>query len=171
MLKRIFPFNLFKNTKDLDEYTNEIPMDDSDFECDDIVYNTYDKILEKCNYGDNIEKLNEHERILFITQIVEGEVNNGGFSQFFYNSSGNFSNEIVEAFTQIGALKTAEICKGALTVFPDKAPTNRAERQDLLEKLDCDDALEKYDEAFYEYEDNLLELNTTYIEKYSEFFK
>ncbi len=171
MLKKIFPFNLFKKAKSFDEDTIEMLVDDFEFECDDIVYNAYDKILEKCNYGDDLEKLNEHERVLFVTQILEGEVNNGGFSQFFFNSSGDFSNELVDAFTKIGALKTAEICKGALTLFPDNVPTDRSERQDLLEELDCDNALEKYDEAFFEYEDNLHELNTAYITKYREFFE
>lgn len=48
--------------------------------------------------GNNIEKLNEHERVFFITQTLEHEVNNGGFSQSFCNSSGDFSNELVDAF-------------------------------------------------------------------------
>ena len=58
------------------------------------VIDMWSAICEKCNYGDSIEKLNEYERVLFVTQTLEQEVNNGGFSQFFYNSSGNFSNEL-----------------------------------------------------------------------------
>ena len=128
-------------------------------------------ICKKCEYGDDIEKLNEHERVFYVTQILEQEVNNGGFSQFFYNSSGDFSNELVDAFTKIGALKTAEICKKALAVFNGKVPTDRDEREELLDSLDCDDVLSECDDEFYEYEDNLEELNYAYIMEHHSFFE
>ena len=43
-------------------------------------------IAEKCEYGDSMETLNVEQRILYITQALEMEVNNGGFSQYFFNS-------------------------------------------------------------------------------------
>ena len=54
---------------------------------------------EKTQYGEDMSLLSDAERIFYITQTLEMEVNNGGFSQFFYNSSGDFSNELVGAFT------------------------------------------------------------------------
>lgn len=135
------------------------------------IFEVYDYICEKCEYGDSIEKLNEHEKVFFITQILEAEVNNGGFLQFFDNSSGNFANEIVDCFTKIGALKTAKICEKAVAVFDGFIPTDRDERGDLLESLECDDILDECDDEFYEYEDNLEELNIAYIKAHSEFFE
>src|SRR5699024_12186272 len=38
-----------------------------------------DYIGEKCQYGDKISVLNEYERVFFVTQQLEMEVNNGGF--------------------------------------------------------------------------------------------
>ena len=61
----------------------------------------------KTKYGEDMSVLSKEERIFYITQTLEMEVNNGGFSQFFYNSSGDFSNELVGAFTAIGANATA----------------------------------------------------------------
>ena len=142
-------------------------------ESDDLVYTTYNKILKKTNYGDSLETLNVYERTLYITQILEGEVNNGGFSQFFSNSSGDLSNEIVDAFQAIGALRTAEICKEALSIFPDEIPIDRMQREDLLSSLNwdtIDDILETCDRAFYDYEDNLQELNLSYIIKNRTYF-
>lgn len=137
---------------------------------DDPVAAVYNTVCEKCKYGNDFEKLNEHEKILFTTQTAEQEINNGGFHQFFYNSSGNSVNNLVDSFEKIGAVKTAEICKKALSVFNGEIPVDRKERQKLLDKLNCDDLLGDCDNAFYNYEDDLETLNYSYIMKYREFF-
>ena len=154
--------NVFENIKSFVENAAE-EVGDEEAQKTNFVVDMCDAVCEKCKYGDDIEKLNEHERVFYVTQILEQEVNNGGFSQFFFNSSGDFSNELVDAFTKIGALKTVEICKKALAVFNGNVPTDRDEREELLDSLDCDDVLSECDDEFYEYEDNLEELNYTYI--------
>lgn len=55
-------------------------------------------IAEKSKYGDEMEALSAEQRAFYITQILEMEVNNGGFSQFFFNSSGMFANELISSF-------------------------------------------------------------------------
>lgn len=163
--------NVFENIRNFVENTTEENIYKEETERNKFIVAMCDAVYKKCEYGDAIEKLNEHERIFFITQALEQEVNNGGFSQFFYNSSGDFSNELVDAFTKIGALKTAEICKKALAVFNDEVPTDRDEREELLDGLECDDVLSECDDAFYCYEDDLETLNYTYIMQYREFFE
>ena len=74
------------------------------------VNDIYLGLCDVCDYGQNVDSLNEYERTIFVTQELENEVNNGGFFQFFDNSSGQFASEIVQAFINIGAEKTAEIC-------------------------------------------------------------
>ena len=37
------------------------------------------------------KELTKPQQMIFIIEQVEAEVNNGGFNQFFYNSSGKFS--------------------------------------------------------------------------------
>lgn len=135
------------------------------------IIDLFTAIDERCEYGDAMKKLNEHERLFYITQTLEQEVNNGGFSQYFYNSGGNFANEEVDAFTQIGALKTAEICKKAVAVFNGQVPEDREERQSLLESLDCEEILEECDNAFFDYEDDLEALNYAYIMNHRKFFR
>lgn len=162
--------NVFENIRNLVEDTAEEYIDDKEVQRNNLVVDMCDTICKKCEYGDDMQKLNEHERVFFITQTLEQEVNNGGFSQFFYNSSGDFANELVDAFTKIGALKTAEICKKALAVFNGNVPIDRDEREESLDNLDCDDVLNECDDAFYDYEDDLEALNYTYIMKHREFF-
>ena len=125
----------------------------------------FEAVCLKCEYGDAVEKLSEEERTFYITQILEQEVNNGGFAQFFYNSSGDFSNEIVGAFEKIGATKTASICKRALSVFSGQVPTDRGKREERLDALDCDEILENCDDAFYDCEEDLAALAYEYIRK------
>ncbi len=126
-------------------------------------------IAEKCEYGDKMEILNEQQRVFYITQALEMEVNNGGFAQFFFNSSGEFANELVSSFEKIGAMKTAEICKKAISIYGDEVPTDRDERQDVISPDDekeeerIEEILNECDDAFFEYEDNLVELNYQFI--------
>ena len=161
--------NVFENIRNNVE--NSIAeQSDNNTEQNDIVMNVYDYICQKCEYGDAIEKLNKYERVIFITQTLEQEVNNGGFSQFFYNSSGDFSNELLDVFTQIGATKTAKICKKAISVFNGKVPLDRGEREELLDNMKIETILDKCDDAFYAYEDNLEKLNYEYIIKNRDYF-
>lgn len=162
--------NAFKNILDIVETDSEEYNAAEELERNDFIINMWDCICKKCKAGDELEKLNEHEKVFFITQLLEQEVNNGGFSQFFYNSSGNFANDIVNSFTKIGAVKTAEICKKALAVFGDTAPVDRNERENFLDSKDCDDILNKCDDAFYNYEEDLELLNYTYIMKHRKYF-
>lgn len=101
------------------------------------------------------------------------EVNSGGFSQFFYNSSGSFSNELVSAFTAIGANVTAAICQKAIAVFGRSIPVEKEERREMLEELESeeiDKIWEECDDAFYDYEDDLNELNYIFVMKNKEYF-
>ena len=139
----------------------------------DFVVAMTEHLDNKTQYGEDMSALSEAERIFYITQTLEMEVNNGGFSQFFYNSSGNFSNELVGAFTAIGANATAAICQKAISAFGRDIPVDRDEREEMLDELESDEfdeILEECDNAFYDYEDNLNELNYNFVMKNKEFF-
>lgn len=139
----------------------------------DFVVAMKEHLDNKTQYGEDMSALSEAERIFYITQTLEMEVNNGGFSQFFYNSSGNFSNELVGAFTAIGANTTAVICQKAISAFGRDIPVDRDEREEMLDELESDEfdeILEECDNAFCDYEDNLNELNYNFVMKNKEFF-
>ena len=139
----------------------------------DFVIAMYQHLNEKTQYGEDVSVLSEEERIFYITQTLEMEVNNGGFNQFFFNSGGNFSNELVEAFTAIGAEATAAICQKAIAAYGCEIPTDWFARQDMMEKLASDEIDEIHwecDEAFYAYEDNLDELNYNFVMNHKEQF-
>ncbi len=170
-------FDFLKRNRDYELYDDDTDeeIDDEEFEeeseSDDLVERTFESIVAKCDDGDRMDTLNSHERILYITQTLEQEINNGGFSQFFYNSPGDFANEVVEAFTAIGANKTAAICQKALSRFRGSVPTDRIERQKQLDRMHCEKLWEKCDDQFYEYEDDLESLNRTYILNHPDSFQ
>lgn len=139
----------------------------------DFVIAMKEHLDEKTQYGDDMSVLSEAERVFYITQTLEMEVNNGGFYQFFYNSSGDFSNELVSAFTAIGANATATICQKAIAAFGRDIPVDREEREEMLDELESDEIseiIEECDAAFYDYEDNLNELNYDFVMKNKEQF-
>lgn len=123
-------------------------------------------ICKKCGYGEQMDLLSEQERVFYVVQQLEAEVNNGGFSQFFFNSSGDFSNELYDAFMAIGAVKTANICKKAVDAFSCPLPSDREEREVFLDNHlngQADAILAECDAEFYKYEDDLLDLNYRFI--------
>ena len=129
-------------------------------------------LCKKCSYGDDIEKLTASERTFYINMQLEAEVDNGGFSQFFFNSGGNFSNEIVSSMREIGAETTAKICEKAISVFGCEIPADRVKRQEMLENSteDIERTLHDCDDEFYKCQDNLLELNYQFVMKNREQF-
>lgn len=139
----------------------------------DFVIAMTEHLNEKTQYGEDVSALSDAERIFYIAQTLEMEVNNGGFSQFFYNSSGDFSSELVGAFTTIGANTTAAICQKAIDAFDRDIPVDRDERQEMLDELEgdeLDEILAECDAAFFAYEDNLNELNYNFVMKNKEQF-
>ena|SRR5690554_3468216 len=130
-------------------------------------------ICELCDYGESLDKLTEQQKIFFFNQNLEREINNGGFNQYFINSSGDNSHETILSLKSIGADKTATILQKAIEQFPDKAvPKDRDERIEVVEQIEeiADEIWSELDEKFYEYEDDLNSLNIEYIKKYKDFF-
>ena len=128
-----------------------------------------DVINEKCKYGDNLEKLTDSEKIIYLVGELEEEVNNGGFSQFFFNSSGQNADKTIKALKEVGANKTAELLTSALSICKNSSATWKEDGEELTEQQD--EELNKLDEQFYKYEDDLLGLQITFIENHIKEFK
>ena len=85
----------------------------------------------------------------------------GGYSQFFFNRSGDFAYEILASLREVGANITAEIHRKALASFGCTLPKNRDEREGILDGIadGVDGVLSECDNEFYKYQDNLTDLN------------
>jgi hypothetical protein len=146
------------------EKLNELLNSKTEKNVTDIIINIFDAVI-KLIKDDDLKELSEPQKNFYLNQVLEAEVNNGGFSQYFLNN-GEYAHETVDSLKAIGAEKTADLLQKAINKFPkSKVPKDWDERYDRLEKIeDKDDEIwDKFDDKFYDYEDNLNELNLNYI--------
>jgi hypothetical protein len=99
-----------------------------------------------------------------LVEVVEDEVNNGGFHQFFYNNAGDNTEETIQALEAIGATQMADIVRRAAAMFPGgMPPKNRFSRQGvLLENFPRAEAFKSLDDEFFAYPENLTSLLDRY---------
>jgi hypothetical protein len=124
------------------------------------------KLNEISKYGKEIERLTESQKTVLIVENLEREINNGGFNQFFFNSSGDFAHETVTALRTIKAFKTADIVSKSISAWPNqKVPKDRKKRQELLEEIaeNADKVWNECDQEFYKYQDNIGILLLDYV--------
>lgn len=60
------------------------------------------------------QPLSRSERYVLAIEALEREVNNGGYSQFFLNSSHDYLDVVEEALVAIGCVKTAALTRRAI---------------------------------------------------------
>ena len=101
-------------------------------------------------------KLPIQKREIYKTYLLEMEVNNCGFSQFYSNRGYELAEDIPQFMEIIGAQKHGEIVKGANNYF-------------ITSKIDSleENLLDKFDERFYleSNMNNMLKLQMNYIKK------
>ena len=121
----------------------------------------------------NFESLNKYEKTVLFIEMLEGEVNNGGFDQYFFNSSGEYAHETLDALERIKATKTADILNEAIRSFPLlPVPKCTGTRRELLEDLpeSVSGKWEDLDDEFYEHSESLEGLIIDYVKRNKENF-
>jgi Domain of unknown function (DUF4375) len=94
--------------------------------------------------------LKQEERIVLAVRALDREVNNGGYQQFFCNSSRMFAPQIVQSLERIGCRRTAKITQraiAALQVSPVTVARIDAIMQETNEERDQE--LDRCDQLFY----------------------
>jgi hypothetical protein len=86
--------------------------------------------------------------LLYAAHFCQSEVCNGGFDQFFFNSTGVLAPEAVRGFRAIGQDQVADLIEKAMSSFGSEYPRDRDHRQSLLDALD-DSAFDSLDEKFF----------------------
>jgi Domain of unknown function (DUF4375) len=66
--------------------------------------------------------LTKEEKVVLAIEALEREVNNGGFHQFFLNSSNEFASTVVSSLTEIGCPRTATLTQAAVNALGVEAP-------------------------------------------------
>ncbi len=113
------------------------------------------------------------QKVFSALWAIESEVNNGGFSQYFLNSSCETAEFVAEALETIGAPRTADICRRAIAcAFPAGLPSTpeaiSAAASDFSEEII--EKLNALDGEFFKYPHNLTDLLFAYVSKHPEDF-
>ena len=116
------------------------------------VVDLYVSIGRKCEWGKYIDLLNEEEKIVFFLMYMDGEVNNGGYEQYFLEGHAKYAQDTQNALKTIGADKLALITQRAIKAYEEKD-------YDLLCKLSD----EYYEQEYPRHPDVLYELLYKYV--------
>jgi HEAT repeat protein len=102
--------------------------------------------------------LTQPQQAIYAISILDGEVRNGGFSQYFVNSSGNQASEALRGLELVGAKQTLGIVRQAFQQFgPNGPPRDRQQRARQLAALTKaqDAALDRLNSEYYKSEERL----------------
>ena len=123
----------------------------------------------KVEYG----ALSAPEQVFLSVWELEAEVNNGGFHQYFWNSSGALTDHACKALQAIGATKAAALVAQATAITGKNINwTDDNARMEAIGALSQDalDKLDRLDKAFFEYPDDLTDLLYRYVAAHRENF-
>lgn len=98
-----------------------------------------------------LRPLTEPERTVYLVWRFTHELDNGGVDAFFYNASGRYAEQTVDALHSIAAPALAELLEEANELFPDgDVPADQDERTDALDEIarDAEDVFERLREAY-----------------------
>jgi hypothetical protein len=113
-----------------------------------------------------LRDLSEVDQTVILVWSLQGEVSNGSFDQFYYNSSGDFASETVSALERIGAKQTAALILEGNGLFPTQpVPSDRKQRIAELDNFteSVIDTWDRLERVFYSDPDKLDELLVAYL--------
>jgi Domain of unknown function (DUF4375) len=118
----------------------------------------FEQAISQKAQREGMQSLTDEERIVLAVEALEREVNNGGYDQFFVNSSREFVPTVVGALQRIGCKKTATITQKAIKALGISDLTSEAidaaisgDDEQRLAKLNrCDDSYYKSAEPIAE---------------------
>ena len=116
----------------------------------DLLVRAFEEGLQRKVSKSGERTLSKEERTVLAVRALDREVNNGGYDQFFRNSSKKFAPEIVQSLTRIGCRRTAKITQRAIkAVHSGRVTVSRIEATMRHPKEERDRELERCDKSFY----------------------
>lgn len=166
----------FNNRTIYNKLTAEILEKISDDELLQTVFDTISREdINSKNEFEYVLNLPKSKQAVYVIWCLESEVNNGGFNQYYSNSSGQFSKLTPEALRLIGATKFANLIEKANKVYESENEIINKHKDGTLEgfsKSYENNPLNDFDSEFYNlYEqENLNDLQIKFIRDHKEDF-
>jgi uncharacterized C2H2 Zn-finger protein len=129
---------------------------------EELLQTVFDNLIEKLpndytKHYNTVLGWTKSQQAVYIIWCLEAEVNNGGYNQFYYNSSGQFSDLATWALNLVGASQFSELTKKANEVYRIENEKITKHQDGTLEgfsKSYSDNPLDRFDEEFYELNKN-----------------
>lgn len=127
---------------------------------------------DSTKWYEHVISLSDKERITYLIEILDSQVFNGGFDQYFVNGYGQFVKETIQAFNMIKAYELAKITEIAYRSVNNANYDEVTFRRKIffreIEELfndneELDSYLESLDDKYYEYRDNIGLLLVEYL--------
>ncbi|QVK18978.1 DUF4375 domain-containing protein [Mycoplasmatota bacterium] len=117
-----------------------------------------------------LNQINRPTKCVYMVELMNYEVENGGFGQYFYNSSGYFAFEVLDCLKEIGALEGYNITKEAID-FVNKDNLNKDDYKEKqisrqLFQYPNNENDQKFDELsnkYYNYVEEIRKLLVKYV--------
>ena len=119
---------------------------------------------------EEFDQLSAAEKTFRAIWELEADVNNGGFQQYYSNSSGNTAFAVSDALEEIGAPLMAKIVADANSIFPDHAPPQDwTLREDMMQEITAqhEELLDDLTAQFFQYPEDLTALLFEYVRTHS----
>lgn len=116
-----------------------------------------------------LDSFSRAERFVYAVQAMSREVNNGGWSQFFFNSSGALAFDLVGALEAMGSKENLSMAQRALKIFGKPPSLSEQDRARHLSRITKDGELNPWDELdgeFYQNPEDLDALTLAFIAKH-----
>lgn len=120
---------------------------------------------------EQLRALPPQDRYVWLICSLDQEVQNGGIDAFFWNESGDYLPECLEALLSINAVRSYQVISELCKFFPDGTPALDQEiRQDqmrtILENLERTESRGFDDLVKFNWDENLFELLLDYRRKF-----
>lgn len=88
-----------------------------------------------------LKSFSKFEQNYFGVNLLIGDVDNGGFDQFFWNSSGDYYRQAIDGLKEMGAIESLRIVESAAHIMFDgnMPPVDRYDRQTKMKSFETND--------------------------------
>jgi hypothetical protein len=115
---------------------------------------------------DGASALTDREAIGVGVWLLQAEVNNGGFDQYYSNTRGALAKRTVAALEEIGATDTASVLAAANADIPSlPLPEHRESRFGVLDQVQETCRWSALETEFYQERENLMALLAAYLRR------
>lgn len=126
------------------------------------------EIIETASHKESPALLSRYEVLAIHTNLLDSEVYNGGFRQFFSNHSGNYALGILDSLRDIGSTHLFSLLEKALSVFPNFDEFEEQEsRFNYIQQMQAEDlqAWRELSQEYYRSPEAIYEMVIGYIRK------